>query len=66
VRAWQLYAGLGGRARVRDEQRLYERAQKLTSRVATKRGMDPYDAENQISAEARRRGPITPIPGKDI
>jgi len=66
VRAWQLYAGCGGHARVRDQQKLYTRAMRLTDKVATKRGMDANDAHDQLTREARRRGPICPMPGKDI
>lgn len=66
VRAWQLYMGKGLTCRIRDEQKLYRRAQAATARVAKKRGMDVYEAERQITAEARRRGGICPMPGKDI
>lgn len=66
VRAWQLYIGKGLTCRIRDEQKLYQRAVKLTEKVATKRNMDPHEAERQITAEARRRGGICPMPGKDI
>jgi hypothetical protein len=66
VKAAQLYAGKGLRIRISDEQKLYARMMKAIANVAKKRGMDEGDAYRQITAEARRRGGITPMPGKDI
>lgn len=67
VRAWQLYIGRGaGTCRISDEQKLYNRAQRAIAKVAKKRNMDVYEAERQITNEARRRGGICPLPGKDI
>jgi hypothetical protein len=36
------------------------------ARVAKAHDMDELHASDQITQEARRRGPILPLPGKDI
>lgn len=64
VKAAQLYCGSTG-ARVRDQQRLYERMQRNVEAVARKAGMDTDSTHEQIIAEAKRRGCIAPLPGKD-
>ena len=66
VRAAQLYHGALGKLRIRDEQRLYESMTRKIDAVARRRQMDRDTAYRQIADEARRRGPITPMPGKDI
>lgn len=66
VKAAQLYAGCGAVVRIRDAQKLYNRLQKAVEKVAKARGMDFLNAHEQITAEASRRGPICPTPGKDI
>lgn len=66
VKAAQLYAGCGAIVRIRDAQKLYNRMRKAIQRVADTRGMDFNNVHDQITAEAAKRGPICPIPGKDI
>lgn len=66
TRAWQLVIGCGGRVRPRDEQKLRDRANKAVLRVAKQRNADPVDVEIVIVDEAKSRGGICPIPGKDI
>ena len=66
VHAAQLYIGKGLSLRISDEQKLYNRMNKKIASAAKRRGMDEGDAYQQIMAEAKRRGGITPMPGKDI
>ncbi len=64
VKATQLYCGAEG-TYVKTQQRFYTRMDKAISAVAQKSGVDRQSAWNQIQAEAKRRGCITPVPGKD-
>lgn len=66
VRTAQIYAGCLGRVSIKQAQRLYERMIKAAMSIAKKRGMSPDDVLRQIGEEAARRGPICPIPGRDI
>jgi len=66
VRAAQLYIGKGLSMRITDEQKLYDRMHRKINAVARRRGIDANDAYQQIMGEAKRRGGITPMPGKDI
>ncbi len=66
VYAAQLYIGKGLRMRVSDEMKLYGRMNRKIAAVAKRRGMDEAAAYQQIMAEAKRRGGILPMPGKDI
>lgn len=60
----QLLMGIRrGVARLRDEERLYKRAMASVQKVTQVVGFDAWD---QIEAEAKRRGAITPIPGRDL
>ena len=52
--------------RLSDEQKLYRRMNSKIAAVAKRRGMDEGDAYRQIMDEAKRRGGIMPMPGKDI
>lgn len=65
VRAMQLYMGSEG-ARIRDQQKLYNRAHKLAESVAAKTGLSSMEVWEQVGAEAQRRGALRPMPGKDI
>lgn len=65
VKAVQLYAGSTS-CRIHDSQRLFTRMHAKIDAVVKATGMDRDDAHAQIAAEARRRGPICPMPGKDI
>jgi hypothetical protein len=65
VRAFQLYHGSEG-MRIRDQQKLYDRSQRAAERIAKSKGMSVGDVVDQLDREARRRGPVIPIPGKDI
>jgi len=64
VRATRLYLGSTS-CRMRDQQRLYERMNRLIDGLAERTGMEPSGVRFQIGTEANRRGPIAPIPGKD-
>lgn len=66
VRAWQLVIGCVNRVRPRDEQRLRDRANKAVLRVAKQRGASTVDVEIAIVDEAKSRGGICPLLGKDI
>ena len=69
VKAMQLFHGCGLRARLRDEQKLASRAKKAIERVVKQyaaRGMTYDEAHRQIEGEARSRGSICPLPGRDI
>jgi hypothetical protein len=65
VKAAQLYHGSTA-CNVRDAQKLYTRMQKACDRVAKACGNTFENVMQQVGAEASRRGPITPTPGKDI
>ncbi len=66
VRAAQLYIGCGTTTRIADQQRLYNRMTTKIAAVAKRRKMDTLDAHDQIVKEAKRRGGICPLPGKDL
>ena len=66
VRAAQLYIGKGLTMRFSDEQKLYNGMNRKIAAVAKRRGMDEASAYQQIMGEAKRRGGITALPGKDI
>lgn len=65
VKAAQLYFGCNGHVAIRDEQKLYGRLRKRVAAVAEKRGVSEEDAYGQIAREARKRGAVCPLPGKD-
>lgn len=64
VKAWQMYYG-ADRLDIKRQQRFYNRAKKLTDKVAAEHGMSSLSAHEQVQAEASRRGKIYPLPGKD-
>lgn len=68
VRDMQVYLGASrpGTVRVRDAQKLYDRVRKKVDRIADKAGISVESAWDQIEAEARRRGVVSPMPGKDF
>jgi hypothetical protein len=66
VHAAQLYIGKGLTLRIADEQKLYKRMNSKIAAVAKQRGMDEAAAYQQIMGEAKRRGGLQAIPGKDI
>jgi hypothetical protein len=66
VRAMQLYIGSQGYCTVRDQQRLYNRVRKAAERVAREQKVTLSDSWAIISSEARGRGPIRPVLGKDL
>lgn len=66
VHAARLYHGSLDGTRIRDAQKLYERMVRKIDAVAKRRKIDRDSAYRQIADEARRRGAITPVPGKDI
>ena len=66
VYAARLYIGKGLTMRVTDEQKLYRRMNSKIAAVAKRLGMDEAEAYRQIVEEAKRRGRLTALPGKDI
>lgn len=66
VHAAQLYIGSDQFSPVRDQQKLYNQMQKKIAAVAKKRGMAEHIVGEQITAEAKRRGGLRPLPGKHI
>jgi len=68
VRATQLLMGVrhGGRVRLQDEERLYKRMRAAIEKVAKKYNADLVDVSVQVESEARHRGAITPMLGKDL
>ena len=58
--------------RITDEQKLYRRMMQKIAIVAKRRKtpsgaqMDEGEAYRQIMGEAKKRGGITPMPGRDI
>ncbi len=66
VHAAQLYIGKGLTMRIADGQKLYKSMNRKIAVVAKRRGMDEADAYQQIMREAKRRGGILAMPGKDI
>jgi hypothetical protein len=51
---------------VRDQQKLYARAHAAAARIAKAKGMDVYNVTVQLEQEAKRRGALMPMPGRDI
>lgn len=66
VHAAQLYIGKGLTLRIADEQKLYKNMNRKIATAAKRRSMDEALAYQQIMNEAKRRGGILAIPGKDI
>jgi hypothetical protein len=66
VYAAQLYIGKGLRMRLSDEQKLFASMNRKIAAVAKRLGMDDGNAYQQIVGEAKRRGGILAMPGKDI
>ena len=64
VKATQLYCGSDG-LHIRIANRFYTRMVAATTKVADVSGMSYDDAANQITSEAKRRGCVSPTPGKD-
>jgi hypothetical protein len=48
------------------EDEFYDRARRAAERIARVKKMPVEDVVDQLDREARRRGPIMPMPGKDI
>ncbi len=65
VKSWRLYDGSRGTVSMNTAARLYQRAMRLSRQVAATKRMDLDEACRQLSDEARRRGAIVPMPGKD-
>ena len=66
VYAARLYIGKGLTMRITDEQRLYRNMHRKIASVAKRLGMEEPEAYRQIIAEAKRRGGLLALPGKDI
>lgn len=66
VYAARLYIGKGLTMRITDEQKLYRSMNRKIALVAKRRGLDEANAYQQIMGEAKRRGGILAMPGKDI
>lgn len=68
VKAMQLYLGIAcdPRARLRDEQKLRARVARKVATIVKSTGNTDDNVWNQLENEARRRGKICPLPGKDI
>jgi hypothetical protein len=66
VHAAQLYIGKGLTMRATDEQKLYRSMHRKIAAVAKRRSMDEADSYRQIMNEAKRRGGLLALPGKDI
>jgi len=62
VKAFQLYLGSSG-IRMKDQQKLYSRAMRAAEKIAKKRKMDLTDVFEQLTAQAKTRGAIIPLPG---
>jgi len=66
VRAAQLYIGRGHIRSITTEQKLYRGMMRKIAAVAKRRNMPENDAFQQITEEAKRRGGLQALPGKDI
>lgn len=66
VKPMQLYLGSVDWASVRDQDKLYRRAKRAVDAICKRYGMEVAHCWNQVEAEAKRRGPIRPMPGKDF
>lgn len=66
VRAWQLYHGSSGYVPIRTQQRLYDRAKRLSATLARRYQMSERDVIAQLTTEASKLGHIRPQPGRDI
>jgi hypothetical protein len=66
VRAAQLYIGSEGWVTIRQQQKLYARVKRAIETLANKKGMSHSSVWEQVFQEARRRGSIRPIVGRDV
>lgn len=66
LKATQLYMGSQNYASVRDQQRLYTRMMNHVSRLAKATGLEEYEVQRQLTAEARKQGILRPQLGKDL
>lgn len=66
VKVMQLYLGSVDYVSVRDQERLYRRAMKQVEKIADQTGQLSSDIWSSIEGEARRRGPVRPLLGKDL
>ena len=55
-----------GSLRIKDEQRLYKKMMSKIDKISDLTDMDPSDISNQIDTQAKKLGPKTAQPGKDI
>lgn len=66
IAAAQRYIGCDGKVNIRDQQRLYDRMMAKIDSVVKKRSLDRQQAHETIVGEAKKRGGVCPIPGKDM
>jgi hypothetical protein len=68
VKAMQLYLGIAcdPRARLSDERKLRSRVDRKVDVIVKSTGNTSDNVWGQLENEARRRGKICPLPGKDI
>lgn len=66
VHAARIYHGSESYTSIRNQQRLYTKMMQAIARAARTLEMDETSVAIEIGAEAARRGPIRPIPGKDF
>lgn len=66
VKAMQLYLGSLDKTTIRDQQRFKVRIDKFVDKIVKSTGNDDKNVWDQLEAEAKKRGVITPTPGKDF
>ena len=66
VRTFQIYHGACGYVRARDEERLFKRAEAVADRIAKRMCVEADAVWSELAREARKRGSIRPIVGKDF
>lgn len=66
VKSMQLYLGSLDKTRIKDQEKLRRKVDSNIERICKITNMDFSDAWDQIEMEAKKRGKIIPVPGKDI
>lgn len=66
VETMQKYLGSVDFVALSAQQKLYDRVAKQLAAIAVQTGMSQTQVWEQVETQARRKGVIRPVPGKDI
>jgi hypothetical protein len=65
VKLMQLYIGSDNKVNIKTAQKFYDNLMKIINKLSNITGNTEDNLFNQIEKEAKKRGIITPLPGKD-